>query len=348
MNAIDIFAGAGGMSWGAQAAGIKVVAAVEADPNAALTYQRNHQHATVMQQDIRRIKAKHLGKLARPSVLFGGPPCQGFSYSNLRTRGLTNPDNWLFREFLRIARILEPDWIVIENVQGLRNTADGRFMKEICDRMCDMGYSVACWLLNAMHYGVPQDRTRLFIIGSRFSMPPAPPSPTASRANVRQAIGDLPSLLNGADVDCLPYRARSPSRYALTMRGRRRTCSGNLVSRNSPLVIKRYQHIPPGGNWRHIPSRLMGNYSDRTRCHTGIYRRLEWDRPSVVIGNYRKNMLIHPEEDRGLSVREAARLQSFPDSYVFTGSIGFKQQLVGNAVPPLLAKSVFQTLVAFS
>jgi DNA (cytosine-5)-methyltransferase 1 len=130
------------------------------------------------------------------------------------------------------------------------------------------------------------------------------------------------------------------------MRNGRRLVSGNLVTRNSAFVIDRYPHVPQGGNWEDIPEHLMQNYSDRTKCHTGIYHRLHPDQPSVVIGNFRKNMLIHPTQHRGLSVREAARIQSFPDSYRFTGSIGFQQQQVANAVPPLLATAVFKTLLS--
>ena len=113
---------------------------------------------------------------------------------------------------------------------------------------------------------------------------------------------------------------------------------------NSTEIIERYTHIPQGGNWENIPKDLMKNYKDVSRCHTGIYRRLTDTMPSVTIGNYRKSMLIHPWYDRGLSVREAARLQSFPDEFHFYGSIGFQQQQVGNAVPPLLAEAVFLNL----
>lgn len=128
------------------------------------------------------------------------------------------------------------------------------------------------------------------------------------------------------------------------MRGSSIESSNNLVTKSSPEIIKRYRYVPQGGNWQNIPENLMNNYKDTTRCHTGIYHRLKEDEPSVVLGNFRKNMLIHPQQDRGLSVREAARLQSFPDWYEFVGSIGFQQQQVGNAVPPLLAKAVFTAI----
>jgi DNA (cytosine-5)-methyltransferase 1 len=115
---------------------------------------------------------------------------------------------------------------------------------------------------------------------------------------------------------------------------------GNFVTNSATKIIERYKHIRVGQNWEAIPDRLMDNYEDSSRCHTGIYHRLEWDRPAKVIGNFRKNMLIHPREHRGLSIREAARLQSFPDNYEFVGSVGFQQQQVADAVPPLLAQAV--------
>jgi DNA (cytosine-5)-methyltransferase 1 len=120
---------------------------------------------------------------------------------------------------------------------------------------------------------------------------------------------------------------------------------GNLVTRSADVIIERYRHIGNGGNWEDIPSELMTNYQDASRCHTGIYHRLEWDTPSKVIGNFRKNMLIHPQQHRGLSVREAARLQSFPDHYEFLNSIGFQQQQVADAVPPLLAEAVAESIL---
>jgi DNA (cytosine-5)-methyltransferase 1 len=164
------------------------------------------------------------------------------------------------------------------------------------------------------------------------------------KVTVRDALSDLPCLENGSNADILPYLRDADNEYAMSMRGTLTHCTGHLVTKNSEQVIKRYNHIKQGENWESIPVELMQNYTDPARCHTGIYHRLRDDKPSVVIGNYRKNMLIHPWSNRGLSVREAARLQSFPDDYIFTGSIGFQQQQVGNAVPPLLAKKVFELI----
>ena len=171
-----------------------------------------------------------------------------------------------------------------------------------------------------------------------------PKPPKGKPLTVKEAIADLPKISNGAYQNWMPYRSVPKSKYAASMRGNLKQSPNHLVTRNADYIIDRYQHIPPGGNWECIPARLMTNYKDKSRCHTGIYRRLKANEPSLVIANYRKNMLIHPLEDRGLSVREAARLQSFPDWYDFQGSIGFQQQQVGNAVPPLLAKAVFKAI----
>ena len=201
---------------------------------------------------------------------------------------------------------------------------------------------MAPWQQLPDHFGVPQVRSRFFLIASSKGISVDIPKPTTHHpVTVRQAIGDLPSMPNGARQDYLPYSCKPRSDYAKSMRNDQEACNGHLVTKNAPQIIERYKHIPQGGNWQDIPEAFMDSYADRTRCHTGIYRRLHDDKPSVVLGNYRKNMLVHPWEKRGLSVREAARLQSFPDWYKFQGSIGFQQKQVGNAVPPQLAKSVF-------
>ena len=342
---VDLFAGAGGMSLGASMAGVDVRLAIEIDTHAAATYAHNHPDTRLIVDDITNVDKIDVSKRGKTSVLFGGPPCQGFSTSNQRTRSRGNPSNWLFEEFVRIARFWKPDWVVFENVRGIVETEGGLFLHSIVRDLEGAGYTSSNVVLCATNFGVPQVRSRFFLIASRHGQSVEIPQPeTRQSVTVRQAIADLPSLPNGASIDYLPYTHKPRSGYAKAMRNGNTGCTGHLVTNNALHIVKRYAHIPQGGNWEDIPEKYMANYADRTRCHTGIYRRLHEKRPSVVLGNYRKNMLIHPWEDRGLSVREAARLQSFPDWYAFQGSIGFQQQQVGNAAPPLLAKAVFSTL----
>lgn len=342
---VDLFAGAGGLSLGAELAGVNVISAVENDIYAAETYKFNHPETFVFNQDIKSVNHIFLAREQHVSILFGGPPCQGFSTSNQQTRNKSNPKNWLFQEFIRIAKNLEPNWIVFENVKGIRETEKGFFEKIIESCFLELGYYCTVLFPCASDFGVPQKRNRFFLIGSKERVALGLDAHKTKAVTVREAFEDLPSLTNGANVDVLPYRIEARSDYAKRLRQGRTECSGNLVSRNAEYVINRYKYIPQGGNWKNIPDELMQTYTDKSRCHTGVYKRLNEDEPSTIVGNYRKSMLIHPWEDRGLSVREAARLQSFPDWYEFKGSIGYQQQQVGNAVPPLLAKAVFEEIV---
>ena len=350
MLGIDLFSGAGGMSAGALASGIDVRYAVESDRNAAATFALNHQKTTLFNRDIKQVRGADLAlpKGNKSVVVFGGPPCQGFSTSNQKNRGAANKNNWLFREYLRLVREVTPDWVVFENVKGLIEAEKGFFLDAVLGGIEAAGYVTSHFVLNSAEYGVPQRRNRLFIIGSRHGVRISAPTPTIGKhVTVSQALIDLPVLENGDAPDEEAYSGPAHTIYAKSRRGSLKSCHNNLVTQNAPYIVERYSHIPEGGNWEDIPKRLMKNYADISRCHTGIYRRLKSDEPAVVIGNFRKNMLVHPWKDRGLSVREAARLQSFDDSFRFAGSIGFQQQQVGNAVPPLLAKAVFQQMLTY-
>lgn len=323
--------------------------AVEKDTHAASTYRKNHPTTNLIVGDIRDIPTQTIAstsKGSKPTVVFGGPPCQGFSYSNSRNRTATNETNWLFEEYLRFVKVWKPDFVVFENVRGIVDTAGGIFLTSIKQQLQALNYTLTYGVLNARNHGVPQDRARFFLIGTIHNRTLSLPKETGEQTpTVNDALGDLPPLPNGASRSWLPYGDQTPSRYAAELRRNSVQSPNHLVTRNADYILQRYGHVPQGGNWENIPDFLMQNYSDRTRCHTKIYHRLRLDSPSTVIGNYRKNMLIHPTQDRGLSVREAARIQSFPDCYEFTGSIGFQQQQVGNAVPPLLARIVFSTLI---
>ncbi len=347
MVGVEIFSGPGGMGLGAREAGISVKLAIEKDKYAAQTYLFNHKDTTVVVDDIENINEFHFERNGEKVILFGGPPCQGYSNSNRKTRSSGNPKNWLFKQFMRAAKMINPDWIVIENVPGLKNMDKGYFLKKICENLHDMGYTPNVKVLNAADFGVPQKRERIFIVASKegiaFDFPIG--DYVNNHVTVSEAIYDLPKLDNGSMEEALAYRNKTNTLYANMMRGKQRKVSQNYVSKNSDLVIERYKHIKQGNNWQDIPVKLMSNYKDHTRCHSGIYRRLDENKPSVVIANYRKSMLIHPTEDRGLSLREAARLQSFPDDYIFMGPLVHQQQQVGDAVPPLLAEAIFKQIV---
>ena len=348
LTGIDLFAGAGGLSLGAEMAGLEVSCAVEIDTFAAKAYQINHPHTCMLNTDISCITGEILKKkfkMNTPVILFGGPPCQGYSTSNQKTRNKDNPKNWLFKEFIRIIQEFGPEWVLLENVKGILETERGFFREIIRTQIETLGYTCTEFVPSAIDFGVPQKRNRYFIIGSRKGLVPVLPKKSSKIVTVGDALGDLPILGNGASKNILPYQKDAVSKYARLLRGKLTCCSGHLVSKNSSLVVARYPFIPQGGNWADIPDELMMNYTDKSRCHTGVYRRLKDDEPAVTVGNYRKSMIIHPWEDRGLSVREAARLQSFPDTYQFYGSIGFQQQQVGNAVPPLLAKAIFKSII---
>ena len=347
---IDIFSGAGGLSLGAEMAGISISSAIEINPYAARTFLQNHKGAKVLQGDIQELEPKALYNDKKPVfVIMGGPPCQGFSLSNTRTRNMDNKKNFLFLEFVRFVKELRPEWFVLENVWGITNINEGKTQTMIEDYFRTIeGYdNISSSILWASDYGVPQNRNRFFMVGNRLGIDFKFPEKHTATVTVDEAISDLPSLQNGEMLDEAAYTLSSEdaSGYELLMRQGSDKARQNYVSRNNDLVIERYKYIGQGQNWRAIPDHLMQNYADKGRCHSGIYKRLRADQPSVVISNYRKSMLIHPYEDRGISVREAARLQSFPDTFIFEGPLMHIQQQIGNAVPPLLAKAVFQQII---
>jgi len=354
---IDLFSGAGGLSLGFEDAGFRIIYALEKDKYAAETYGRNRSgEATVDVTDILEMQPESiLQKLGVCSgdldVVLGGPPCQGFSIANMQTRTMDNPLNQLVFTFWDFVKQSMPKWFVMENVAGLEKFGDGRLKEELLDLFKEIGYTADAIILDASCFGVPQARKRIFFIGNRVGKPLNFLNDlTKCRAlpplTVREAIDDLPVLPNGNSIDGMRYARNggSATEYQKTMRvGNRDEVVNNLVSMSTPLAVERYKYIKEGENWRAVYRRkpdLLYNYKDLSKCHQWIYLRLCWDKPSVVISNYRKNMLIHPDQDRGLSVREAARLQSFPDTYVFYGPLGYQQQQVANAVPPFVAEKL--------
>lgn len=355
--AVDLYAGVGGLTEGFLDAGFDVRLAVDNNSYATETQRANHASrgvevvtADLVARSTFKLIQQKVERFERPlDVVIGGPPCQGFSKSNMRTRNRKNPNNRHIYTFAKYVQMLEPPIFVMENVAGMEVFEDGRFPDKVKRLFARIGYHVDAVQLNAADFGVPQRRNRLFFVGNRLRIvnwfPPAE-VPKDEWTTVWEAIGDLPSLPNGCGGGVLPYKSGRPSKYAKRLRKNAPgLVNNNTVTNSSDLIIERYKHIPEGRNWSSIPDRLMKNYKDKSRCHQWIYHRLSAGEPSIVITNFRKSMLVHPYEHRGLSVREAARLQSFPDNFVFKGPLEHQQQQVANAVPPFLARAVAETIL---
>lgn len=380
---IDLFAGAGGLSEGLSQAGFHSLFANEIVPVYASTYARNHVGAKVATDDIRALNADairdELGLVkGELSLLAGGPPCQGFSI-NAPVRSKDDHRNHLFKEYLRFVSAFMPKVVLIENVPGLVSFEKGETLHAILEALANLGYGADVRILGAAYYGVPQMRWRTIIIGFRGAELPegafpspiyhapirpnftstfdgkslvcTPSSNTDARfTTVHEAIGDLPVLKCGERGESVKAYACEPfSDFQRALR----VGSAGVYNHESPALskqnIERMSYIKPGGNWTDIPFDLLPKGMQRARKsdHTKRYGRVEKNGLASTIltkCDPHWGAFIHYDQDRSFTVREAARIQSFPDHYIFNGSMAEQFAQVGNAVPPLLAKAIGECL----
>lgn len=382
---IDLFAGAGGLSIGLEAAGFKCLYANEVSPKYSATLEKNHPNTFVETADIRQVDSSSVRrslqlKRGDLALLAGGPPCQGFSV-NAPVRSEDDHRNHLFRDYLKFVKEFHPVSLVIENVPGMISYERGQTVREIISALESLGYSAAVRILYAAHYGVPQARWRMIIVGNRIGIDPVLmfPIPThfargranftksldgqelvleergvrnfalADFVNVQQAIGDLPRIVADKAVDQINYADEPQNNFQTYSRKGAKHLTNHQGAGLGPANLARLPHIPQGGSWRDIPYELLPKGMKRARRsdHTKRYGRLHPEGIASTIltkcdphwGSY-----IHPEEDRIITVREAARFQSFPDNVRFYGSLSEQYQQVGNAVPPLMAKAIGQRI----
>jgi len=402
LNVVELFAGGGGMGLGFLSAhlsgrrGYRITGSAEINPIYVQTLIQNHAYmkqkrltpsdTTPSEYELMNLcsaKARErLNAMAKVygdvDVLIGGPPCQGFSSANRNSWSSSNPNNRLVDAFLDSVLGLSPKVLLMENVQGILWTpredtvSNLSVAVHVLERLASMGYLVFPKLLDAVWYGVPQNRNRFFLLGIHNDLGYVPedfgkwgPYPKPSHGpgtgkafvTVRDAIADLPRLGNGDDTAERPYDEDS-SRLEQNafLRAMRAGAPPSMIwdhvtSRHAEYVIDRYKGIAQGQNWEAVRD-LMTNYADVERTHSNIYRRLAWNEPTITIGHYRKSMIIHPSQHRGLSLREASRLQSFPDWFRFAGSIlpgtgglMHKQQQLANAVCPNVTKAVAEFIL---
>jgi len=366
LSAIDLFAGAGGLTEGFRQAGFRCLAANDFDSAAAKTFKASHPEATFIEGKIEKISNGLLREVAGVAkgdldVLLGGPPCQAFSVYN-HQRGFHDERSGLFREYLRIVDGLMPQFVVMENVTGIKSVGNGRAVTEITESLQKLGYFVEHRILKAEEYGVPQERRRIFFIGSRDSNSIPWPKAThiagdelpllvngnkglAPFVSVWEAIGDLPELAICEGEDTSQYSESAKCDYQRYMRNGSKALYNHVAPSLQDINLKRLKHIPQGGSWRDIPFALLPPGMKRARrCdHTKRYGRLHPDGLASTIltkCDLHWGAYIHPFQERTLTVREAARFQSFPDRIRFLGSRVEQFKQVGNAVPPLLARAV--------
>jgi len=343
LTVLDLFSGAGGLSLGFAMAGFNVVLGIDIHKPSMETFLHNHKKTIGILGDIRKIPDNlvlDLLKGIEVKVLMAGVPCQGFSLNN-RKRNPNDPRNYLFWEFIRFVKLLKPDFLVLENVSGMKNTANGSFVEEIEKQIVIAGeesgkkYRVEHRILNAADYGVPQIRKRLIFLASAKGYPIAWPEPefgTPKRPyrTVFDAIGDLPSLQPGERKNF--YTTQPQTEYQKLMREGSVVLLNHEAPKHPQSTIKKIKNTEPG-------KPIYPRFTQRIR--------LGWDKPSPtqVAGGIRPQFQFgHPSDPRGLTVRERARIQSFPDWYQFFGGIVQGRVQTGNAVPPLLAKAIAEKI----
>lgn len=362
-TAVDLFCGAGGLSDGFRQAGFRVLAGNDIDRRAGETFSTTHKDAVFLGVPIQDISTTELLKtigleMGDLDCLIGGPPCQAFSVYN-HQRGMHDQRSILFREYLRMVEGLRPKWVVMENVTGITSVGNGRAVQAIVHGLSKLGYEVQYKILRAEEFGVPQERRRIFFVGNRMGLPIVWPKPSHGPklepfVSVWDAIGDLTPLENGEDPkEQVPYRSAPQNDYQMALRGSQCLVANHSAPRLAEINLKRMKYIPEGGSWRDVPQHLLPRGMTKARrCdHTKRYGRLRKEGLASTIltkCDLHWGAFIHPEQDRVLTVREAARLQSFPDSFEFRGSRTEQYVQVGNAVPPLLGKQVALSVLGAS
>ena len=342
---IDLFAGVGGLSLGFELSGFEVVLANEYDPSIANAYVRNRQNANMIVADITKLSieetfSKFVGKT---DVIVGGPPCQGFSQKGSR-KTIHDPRNFLFKYFFDVVALVKPKYFVMENVPNLLTAENGYFRKEIEELFNGIGYTLNAEVLNAVDFGVPQSRRRTCIIGRLGAKKVKMPEPVSKRVTIWDAISDLAYLESGEGCEEQAYRFPVQSAYQEMLRGDSNVLFNHVATNHSAIALERLQMIPPNCGKEVLPEEHLTK-----SVYSGTWTRMVQDEESVTITTRfdtpSSGKFTHPYLNRAITVREAARIQSFPDWFRFYGTKTSQMKQVGNAVPPLLAKAIANAIL---
>lgn len=342
---IDLFCGCGGLSKGFELAGFEVVGGIDFNEAAIKTFNRNFKNGKGICCDILNVDKKFIieefDNLKDIDVIIGGPPCQGFSSANRHNREGDDPRNKLFFEFVKFVDTAKPKVVVIENVRGIITNNNGYAKDRIIEIFKERGYKVAHQILDASSYGVPQKRLRNFFVMTKDELFDFKNLKTIDKpVTVQEAIADLYSI----DSNEQYVEPQNPNSYLTYLRQHTKGLENHDVRFPAEIVQKRISFVKQGHNWQDVPVELWP--TQRNNRHSSAYKRLDEKAPSVTIdtGNNHSNY-FHPLYNRIPTVREAARLQSFPDGFIFVGNRSEQYRQVGNAVPPLLAKTIASEII---
>ena len=340
---LDLFCGAGGMSYGMHKNNHFVTkVALDINEKVAQTFKNNNTEAELVIGDIqdKGIKEKiiHLSKKNNVNMIIGGPPCQGFSLKGKKL-GLDDPRNFLFLEYLHLVEELNPEIFVIENVKSLMSTSNGWFKNQIINKIENLGYKVSVGIIKASDFGVPQNRERVIFLCSKDKKIELPLPTINKPITVREAIEDLAYLESNEGCFEQDYITKAKSKYQKAMRADSNKLYNHKASNHSEIAIYKLSLIPPEKGKEFLPEDLLGKQK-----FNSTWGRLKWDMPSPTIdtrfdaaSNGTNN---HPFLNRTITPREAARIQSFDDSFIFYGNKVDIRTQIGNAVPPLMAKAI--------
>jgi len=340
----ELFAGVGGLSLGFRQAGFDIVYANEYDKSIANSYKLNHPSTVVDSTSIRDIDFKktfgpYKGKV---SVVIGGPPCQGFSQKGKRA-GMNDERNFMFQKFAKVVEIVQPEFFLLENVPNILSTEGGYFEENIIKTFSKAGYHVKSKILKAENFGVPQTRRRAVFLGKKGTLDFDIPETNGKQTTVQEALSDLPKLISGEGAENQKYATRPLNAFQKKMRGKNNIIRNHKATNHSKIALERLKLVTLESTKEDLPK------EHRTKSiHSGTWTRLKpagfartittrFDTPS-------SGQFTLPFQDRCITVREAARLQSFPDNFIFEGPKTNQMLQVGNAVPPMMAREIAKAI----
>ncbi|MFC1485724.1 DNA cytosine methyltransferase [Candidatus Latescibacterota bacterium] len=366
MRAVELFCGCGGISVGLQMAGFEVIAGVDIKPKCISTYSHNFGKDKAYQLDLTKISPSEFMNIIRIStdeldLLAGGPPCQGFSkIIPPKLRYIENENNLLVKYFLNYCIVLKPKMILMENVDEMKNGFEQYYTNEIVETLKNEEYTVTHFILNAADYGVPQRRRRAFFLANRNNIQLNPPPVTNIESpnefqldfkffppyiTVWDAIGDLPSLKHGEGYDECEYACEPFSEYQFIIRRGRNKVRNHISRCLPPIHYKRLASLKPGEGLKDLPQELKVKHG-----YSGAYGRLTKKMIAPTITSWvfhpGSGRWGHPVDIRLLSIREVARIQSFPDDFEFVGTYNEQAGQLGNAAPPLLVQKIVESMIS--